>query len=94
MWFLDDGHCRTDCCGGRIATDCFSKTEVISLQHYLLQSYNIQTTIVNFKIKNTQSTRHYLSILGKKNNFKFFIGLIKPIVQHSPCMTYKLKIKN
>jgi len=93
VWFLDDGHCRTDCSGGRIATDCFSKTEVLSLQHYLFTNYKIRTTLVNFKTNKNQTTRHYLSILGKEGNFQLFTNLIKPIVEQIPCMVYKIKTK-
>lgn len=94
IWFLDDGHCRTDCQGGRIATDCFTKQEVIHLKNYLWKNYKIQTTIVNFKTNNKKKTCHYLSILGKNQNFERFINLIKPIVDNIPCMTYKIKKLN
>lgn len=93
IWFLDDGHCRTDCQGGRIATDCFTKTEVGFLQNYLWQNYTIQTTIVNFNTNNNKKTCHYLSILGKKQNFERFINIIKPAVRDIQCIAYKLNIK-
>lgn len=96
VWFMDDGHCRTDCIGGRIATDCFSKTEVYRLQTYLLQTYKIKTNLVCFKSQNKKNKKiqYYLSIIAKNNNFNLFLKLIRPIVHQIPCMTYKIKTVN
>lgn len=97
VWFMDDGHCRTDCIGGRLATDCFSKTEVCRLQIYLLQTYHIKTNLVCFKNQNKkakQKIQYYLSISSRNNNFNFFIKLIKPTVSQIPCMTYKIQMLN
>lgn len=93
IWFLDDGHCRTDCQGGRIATDSFTKIEVSHLKNDLWKIYSIQTTIVNFKTNHKKTTRHYLSILGNNQNFERFVNLIKPVVKDIQCMAYKLNIK-
>jgi hypothetical protein len=94
VWFLDDGHTRTDSVGGRFATDCFTLNEVHLLKEYLASVYNVQTNIVTFindynplDIKDN----YYLSIVGNAN-FRAFIDLIKPIVNEIPTMAYKIEI--
>ena len=88
VWFLDDGHCRKDCIGGRIATDGFSLKSIIRLKNFIQIHYKIETRLVTFIHKSEQ--RYTISI--NSTNFKKFVELIKPTVSKIPSLTYKIKI--
>lgn len=87
VWFLDDGHCRKDCVGGRIAKDGFSLKEVTLLKLFIQQTQGINTKLVKFL--HNSKTRYYISI-GSKNFLKF-ISLIKHTVLNIPSLMYKIK---
>lgn len=78
-WFMDDGTER-----GTIATHCFSHNEILLLQEWLSNKWNVTTTIQKEKDKEK------LYIVA--NSRKHFEELIFPYV--IPSMYYKLKYKS
>lgn len=88
VWFMDDGHCRTNAFSGKLGTYSFSKDEHHLLQHYIFSNFGIKTNIV---LASRLKNQYYLSIPGKHNNFAHFVDLIKPTVDQIPSMDYKIK---
>lgn len=88
VWFMDDGHCRTDSFSGKLGTYAFSKDEQLILQDYLYSMFNIKTNIV---LASRLKNQYYLSISGKNKNFENFVDLIKPFIDEVPSMSYKIK---
>lgn len=88
VWFMDDGHCRTDSFSGKLGTYAFSKDEQLLLQDYIYSMFNIKTNIV---LASRLKSQYYLSISGKNKNFENFVDLIKPFVDEVPSMSYKIK---
>lgn len=87
VWFLDDGSCRKDVFGGRIATQGFSKEEQHFLQSYLKEGFGIQTQLV---LHSRLKDQYYISIPSKNGHFSRFVDLIKPIVAEIPSLNYKI----
>lgn len=87
VWFMDDGHLRTDSFSGKLGTYAFSKEEHHLLQDYIDSAFNIKTNIV---LASRLKNQYYLSIPKKKGNFSSFVDLIKPTIQEIPCMHYKI----
>lgn len=88
VWFLDDGSCRKDVFSGRLATQGFSKTELLLLQDYLLQTFDIRVQIV---LHSRLKQQYYLSIPAKNNQFEKFVARIRPFVEQIPSLSYKIK---
>jgi LAGLIDADG DNA endonuclease family len=87
VWYMDDGHLRSNAFSGKLGTCGFSKDEHFLLQEYL-GYFNIQSNIVlNSRLKN----QYYLSLTAKNNNFNHFINLIQTYVLEVPSMHYKIK---
>lgn len=75
-WFMDDG-----CNSGTLATNCFTLDECILIQDWLLERYNIETTI-----QKAANNQHVVYI--KKCSRKDFCALVSPYFV--PSMLYKL----
>lgn len=88
VWFMDDGHCRTNAFSGKLGTYAFSKDEQMLLQHYIFSTFDIKTNIV---LASRLKNQYYLSIPAKKKNFEKFVALIKSTVSEIPSMEYKIK---
>lgn len=73
--FMDDG-CKTPC-SYSIATNCFTEEEITKFRIFLLNKFNLETTM----LKN-----HVLYIRAKSRDL--FTSLISPYI--IPCMQYKL----
>ena len=91
IWYLDDGHRRSDCDAYRIATQCFSFEEHVVLQTCLQNNFNISFKIERGgKLKNANLS-FGLSIPSRGGHSKAFLDLIHPIVSAEiPSMLYKL----
>jgi hypothetical protein len=91
VWFMDDGHCRTNAFSGKLGTYAFSKDEQMLLQHYIFTTFHIKTTLV---LASRLKNQYYLSIPAKNKNFEKFVELIKSTVNEIPSMKYKIKRPN
>nr|YP_009184760.1 putative LAGLIDADG homing endonuclease [Jenufa perforata]ALO62913.1 putative LAGLIDADG homing endonuclease [Jenufa perforata] len=90
IWFCDDGTLRKDCDSGRIATQSFSKEEVLTLMDSLKKNYNIETSLDTWTNKKKELI-YGIAILAKSGNWNKFRELIKDIIEiEIPSMTYKL----
>jgi len=87
VWFMDDGHCRTDSFSGKLGTYAFLKEEQWLLQEYI-SKFTIKTNIV---LQNRIKKQYYLTITGRNKNFDRFVDIIKPFVQEIPSMIYKIR---
>ena len=88
VWYMDDGHTRTNAFSGKFGTYAFSKKEHILLQDYLFSVFNITTNIV---LASKERNQYYLAIPAKNNNFHNFVNLITPFVLQVPSLIYKIK---
>lgn len=91
VWWLDDGNARTDCRGGRLATNCFSLNEQKILQNLLQKKFQIKSNIVRQTLKK-KTIQYYLSI--PSNSFEQLVQLISTYVNQIPTMDYKLGLKS
>ena len=82
VWYMDDGYVRTDKSGAYLCTSSFTIPEHHKLQHILIQSFDIQTSI-HFAGK-------YARLHIPSKHLKRFFEIIKPHVV--PCMRYKLSL--
>lgn len=90
IWFCDDGTLRTDCDSGRIATQSFTKEEVLILIDSLKQNYNIEASLDTWTNKKKESI-YGIAILAKGGNWNKFRELIKNTIEiEIPSMSYKL----
>lgn len=88
VWYMDDGHIRTNAFSGKLGTYAFSKNEHFLLKDYLFDAFGINFNIV---LASREKNQYYLSIPAKNNNFKKFIDLIDPFVSQVPSLVYKTK---
>lgn len=88
VWFMDDGHIRTNAFSGKLGTYAFSKQEHFLLQDYVFSTFGIKTNIV---LASRLKSQYYLTIPGKNKNFERFVDLIKPVVEEIPSMQYKIR---
>lgn len=84
MFFMDDGSVRNDCKAGKLATQCFSKTENLLLCSYF-QKWNIECNVV-FHLE--RKNQYYITIPAA--TFGNLVAVIAPIVREIPDMVYKL----
>ena len=102
IWYLDDGHLRTDCHAFRFSTDCFSKEEVaihkssicVSLNVYLWYRCFAREFWYNSQISQNRKespTQSYTIYIGEENNMaRKFNDMFKPFVSRRiPSMLYK-----
>jgi ubiquinol-cytochrome c reductase cytochrome b subunit len=80
IWFMDDGSKLGS--GFKLATNCFTLTELEQLCHFLYEKFNLNCSLNKDKLNWT--------IYIKKNSAKDFANLIEPYMLNS--MKYKLGI--
>lgn len=81
VWYMDDGHRRTDCKALRINTHAYSKAEVGRLVTTLWKNFGVRSAI-------HRAVGKQFTIYIPANVSKGFSEIIRPHVL--PCMKYKL----
>ncbi len=81
VWYMDDGHRRTDCRALRIGTHAFQEGEINRLMETIESNFGIRTVM-----HRAGKTHHIIYIAGK--NAQKFCSLIRCYVP--PSMEYKL----
>jgi hypothetical protein len=86
IWYLDDGHLRSDCRAFRLSTDCFTPEEVNTLQEILMERFGISSEA--HKAGKTGAAQT-IYIPAKDEASQKFNDLLKPMCSEIPCMLYK-----
>jgi hypothetical protein len=81
VWYMDDGHRRTDCRALRICTHAFDKAEISRLIDTIEKNFGIRSVM-----HRAGKTHNVIYIPG--DNAKKFCNLIRCYIL--PCMEYKL----
>ena len=88
IWYLDDGHLRSDCHGFRFSTDCFTKKEVFVLIKILKEIFGLQAKA--HKTGSEKQSRYTVYIGSENGMSKKFNDMFKPFVSRRiPSMLYK-----
>ena len=80
FWYMDDGSNN-----GSLATNCFSYQELLLIQEWFKNTYNIETTIQK---NNVKSRTQYILYFPSKSKIQFY-NLIKEYI--IPSMEYKFR---
>lgn len=91
IWWMDDGSLISNTRKGVFCTDAFSEKEIVLLQKYLEEGWNVRTRVGRTSKSNSQKRRYFRLFIQSTEELKKFLRIIIPYIE-TESMLYKVLI--